>query len=64
MDELKVKQYESPTTVKVQVEMEGTICVSRTGKKTVDESNNKVKISEQEHGAWDGSGDDINATFE
>lgn len=65
MNNKEQKGYESPSTKKAQVELEDGICAaSHTGLPVVDENNNKVKISEQQHGSWNGIGDDISTSWE
>lgn len=61
-----LKPYESPFTRKTQVELEEGICAvgSATGTSVATETNNKVDISEQGHGSWEGTGDDISAGWE
>ena len=61
----KKKKYESPYIVRTQVEMESGFCAgSYTDKPVVDENNNRVNISEQGHGSWNGSGFDMNVDWE
>lgn len=65
MKEQKKKKYEAPETKKTQVELEDGICAtSRTGKPVVDDKNDKVNISEQGHGGWNGIGDDISGEWQ
>ena len=65
MKEQKKKKYEAPETKKTQVELEDGICAaSRTGEPVVDDKNDKVNISEQGHGGWNGIGDDISGEWQ
>lgn len=67
MNEIKktnLKSYETPETKRTQVELEEGVCATSATGTPVTGDNTKVKISEQEHGGWDGTGDDISATWE
>ena len=43
---------------------DGICAASRTGKPVVDDKNDKVNISEQGHGGWNGIGDDISGEWQ